>query len=103
MRSSVHPRSIEFVRQAEQWEAALERIGTIAGEGPSNISVHDVAGLRAQVRHLRSRAGLPARRLPRVPIISRELINRGYHRYSAGIASAVKDLVVQLGPAPELR
>jgi hypothetical protein len=102
MRSSVHPRSAQFVRQAEQWEAALGRIGTIAAEGPSNISVHDVAGLRAQVRHLRSRAGLPAHRLPRVPIISRELANRGYHRYSAGIASAVKDLFVQLGPVAEV-
>ena len=96
VRSSVHPRSLQFVRQAEQWEAALERIGRIGSEGPCNISVRDVAGLRAFLRHLRSRANLPLHRLPRVPIVARELVNRGYHRYSAGIVSAAKDLYVPL-------
>ena len=97
VRSSLHPRSLQFVRQAEQWEAALERIGRIVSEGPSNISARDVAGLRTLVRHLRSRANLPLRRLPRVPIVAKELVNRGYHRYSAVVVSAAKDLYVPLG------
>lgn len=99
IRSSIHPRSLEFVRQAEQWEAALERIGRIATEGPSNVAVRDVARLRGQVRHLRSRANLPQHRLTRLPVIARELVNRGYHRYSAGVVSAVKDLYIPLGTA----
>lgn len=97
LRNSVHPRLAQFLQQAEQWEAALERIGRLSAEGPCNIAVRDVAAMRALVRHLRSRANLPPHRLPRLPVIARELVNRGYHRYSAGVASAVKDLYIPLG------
>ncbi len=78
--------------QAEQWEAALERIGLIGREGAINISVRDVAGLHARVRHLRSRATLPTGRLFRVPVVARELLNGGYLRYSQGVAAALRDL-----------
>lgn len=97
VRSSMHPRTLRFVRQAEQWEAALARIGHPGRNGPSNISVADVADLQAKVRHLRTRAELPAERVPRIRVVARELFNRGYHKYSAGVGSALKDLYVSLG------
>ncbi|MGO9607064.1 MAG: glycosyltransferase family 2 protein [Candidatus Binataceae bacterium] len=44
--------------------------------------------------HLSVRAGLPRRRLSRVPRILRELITARYHRFSNGVPTAVKDLLV---------
>ena len=79
VRSSLHPRSLQFVRQAEQWEAALERIGRIGSEGPCNISVRDVAGLRARGgRASRDRAPPPAARAGRgAPARRRSAPGRG--------------------------
>ncbi|MGO9452555.1 MAG: glycosyltransferase [Candidatus Binataceae bacterium] len=44
--------------------------------------------------HLSVRSGLPKRRLSRVPRILGELITARYHRFSGGIAGAIKDLLV---------
>ena len=96
LRQAGHARSAQFVQQARQWEAALERIGRVSAEGPISLSVQDVAGLQARVRHLRARAGLSPRRLARLPVVARELANLGYHRHSAGLASAVKDMYAPL-------
>lgn len=50
--------------------------------------------LKSFVAHLRTRAGLPASRPLRLPIVIRELTQRKYSRYSSGVLSAIKDLVV---------
>jgi glycosyltransferase involved in cell wall biosynthesis len=46
-----------------------------------------------RLRHLKSRATLPAGRLSRARCILRELFSRRYHLYSNGVYSAVKDLL----------
>jgi glycosyltransferase involved in cell wall biosynthesis len=53
-----------------------------------------IAYVRDYTRHLDARAGLPRRRLRRVPPILRELSSGGYHRYASGLKSALKDFVV---------
>jgi len=47
-----------------------------------------------QARHLSSRASLPKGRLSRVPAVLRELLTLRYHRYSNGLFSAAKDLLL---------
>ena len=49
--------------------------------------------LDSHINHLRTREGLPEKKLRRVPGVSRELLTRRYHRYSNGLYSAVKDLL----------
>jgi len=45
------------------------------------------------LRHFEARAGLPRRRIDRLPVVARELAGRRYHDYGNGVRSAVKDLV----------
>jgi len=50
--------------------------------------------LDALLKHLRTRADLPASRLSRSGCVLRELLTRRYHLYSNGLSSAFKDLLV---------
>ena len=55
--------------------------------------------LRAQVlRHLHSRCSLPRNRLVRFPIVLRELATLRYHRFSSGVVTAIKDLLLEMQP-----
>lgn len=47
---------------------------------------------RSALRHLRSRWNLSERRAARVPVVLQELLSGRYHRFSYGLAAAVKDL-----------
>jgi glycosyltransferase involved in cell wall biosynthesis len=47
----------------------------------------------AALRHLRARWLLPPNRLARWPVVLRELLTLRYHRFSAGLGAAAKDLV----------
>jgi glycosyltransferase involved in cell wall biosynthesis len=49
--------------------------------------------LAARSRHTAWRNNLPVRVSERIPVIARELATLGYHRYSNGLLSAVKDLL----------
>jgi glycosyltransferase involved in cell wall biosynthesis len=50
--------------------------------------------LGEMVAHLRARARLPASRSRRLPIVIKELTGRRYSRYSSGVLSAIKDLML---------
>jgi glycosyltransferase involved in cell wall biosynthesis len=50
--------------------------------------------LREFVTHLKTRARLPASRPRRLPIVIKELAGHRYSRYSSGVLSAIKDLVL---------
>ena len=50
--------------------------------------------LRSFVAHLRARRDLPDARLARLPIVMKELTRFRYSRYSQGVLSAIKDLVL---------
>jgi len=54
----------------------------------------DALRMRSQFFHLRARAGLPESRLSRLPTVLRELFSARYHRYSNGVLSAAKDLLL---------
>lgn len=84
--SPQEPRGLAARRDAERWRVACERARPIAREA-------DLALLAGKQHHTRLRAELPAARLPRVPRIAREVLRRNYQRYSAGTASALKDLL----------
>lgn len=100
LRSSVHPRTAEFIAQEAQWRGALERIEALQREAPTRASEADLMDLRRKVGHLRMRAALPAQRRRRVRGVMGELARGNYRRYSAGVGSAVKDLFVQQVPEP---
>ena len=50
--------------------------------------------LREKIHHLRTRAMMPSQRVSRAPIVLKELLNFQYHRYSRGLFSAAKDLLL---------
>jgi glycosyltransferase involved in cell wall biosynthesis len=58
----------------------------LAGAGLSIVS--------AWSHHLSARAELPIRRSSRLPLVWRELITGRYHRFSSGLLTATKDLLV---------
>ena len=60
---------------------------------PEGSSYRDcISEIQDWAHHLAARAGLPPRRLSRLPSITRELICGRYHRFSNGILSAARDL-----------
>lgn len=76
---------------ALRWQIARERIAAIARD-------QDLQLLLAKERHTAARARLPAGRLSRLPRIGTELLHRNYHKYSAGLGSALKDLLAAGSP-----
>lgn len=100
VRSSIHPRTAQFLREELQWRGALNRVEALGEGGTPNATPGELASLRAKVRHLGARANLPAARRKRVASVVAELIAGNYRRYSAGTASALKDLLVRQVPPP---
>lgn len=75
---------------AARMEELACRLGTFDQEPGMAERVNDVRG---KLQHSRVRASLPASRLRRIPAIARELLSGRYHRFSAGFASGVADLL----------
>jgi len=96
----VPPRTAQFLREEQQWRGALERIDALEPEAVRLVRPEDRAYLLAKVRHLQLRAGLPVERWRRVAGVTAELVRGNYQRYSFGVGSALKDLVVSLAPGP---
>ena len=82
----------------EYFERELGLLGTIRDRLAARRGAYDcdatLRELEARMRHLRARAGLPASRLRRVPLVFEELRTRRYFRYSNGASSAAKDLLL---------
>jgi glycosyltransferase involved in cell wall biosynthesis len=79
-----------FSSRADMLEAALVRVSKLRPDIPTPS---DRAVLRAQISHLRTRTGLPPRRVRRVVPVLREARKGGYRRFSNGWASAFGDVV----------
>lgn len=79
-----------FSRQADRYLVARERFRELAHRGIGTEVFTEVEGKSA---HLMSRATLPRRRLRRVPVVMRELLDGRYHRYSEGWRSVGRDLL----------
>jgi glycosyltransferase involved in cell wall biosynthesis len=79
-----------YLEQVERYERVAERL--VANE--SKLKDRQVLSiLRRKIIHLRARAGMPAPRLRRLPLVVSETLNRHYHQYSNGWFSAAKDLL----------
>ena len=104
------PGAEDYARGAAGWGG---RVGTRYGEFlASELSVLEeihrrlwesgeaayrevaLSKLKPKIVHLRARTGLPANRLRRLPLVLRELVTARYSRYSNGVMSAAKDLLL---------
>jgi glycosyltransferase involved in cell wall biosynthesis len=89
-------------RAAEQYkeffERELELLGVVRARLAAAHGAFDceatLAELDARMEHLRARTSLPDSRLARAPLVMKELLARRYFRYSNGITSAVRDLLL---------
>lgn len=49
----------------------------------------------AMAIHMKRRSALPSSRLSRIPIITREILNRNYFRHSSGVRSILRDVAAR--------
>jgi hypothetical protein len=80
----------EYRSLASQYEMARDRIQRYQASRDVKEQIHLVDG---KIRHMSTRAAIPAARWKRLPSILREVINGDYFRYSEGYKSIAKDLV----------
>ncbi|MGH9872607.1 MAG: glycosyltransferase family 2 protein [Pyrinomonadaceae bacterium] len=78
---------------AEMLAIARAVLGRLRERQAQFDSSNVLAGLEAKIAHVSARSGLPNGRLPRAPVVFRELVTGRYHRYSSGFSSAAKDLL----------
>jgi len=82
-----------FLTQVDLFTSACQRVEDL---GATERYTEKLALLRAKASHMLLRAHIPAtRRWQRWPIVLKELAGFRYHRYSNGVLSAAKDLVLQ--------
>jgi glycosyltransferase involved in cell wall biosynthesis len=81
-----------YTRNAQQYAELRTRL-----EGWNDIpdQARILRLLDAKIAHIRARANLPRGRLGRLAPIFRELARGNYQRYSMGLRSAVKDLILE--------
>jgi glycosyltransferase involved in cell wall biosynthesis len=80
-----------YLAQAARFQQAWERLDTNPGQRPNPKALSAMAD---KIVHLHARAMMPARRLRRLPLVVKEIVNSHYHQYSRGLFSAAKDLLV---------
>lgn len=80
-----------FAVEIGQLTAARDRL---AAKAPA-ASARAVSKLDSKVAHLRARAEMPGRGARRLPRVLREVLTLRYHRYSNGVRSAAKDLLMK--------
>jgi len=79
---------------ARRTELQIERLRALSPP----VAEHQIALASLKLEHLKHRCELPTRRLARVPVIARELVNGGYRNYSSGLRSIVGDLFGAICP-----
>jgi len=78
--------------QADLFTSACRRV---EGLGAAECHREKLALLQAKAKHMLLRANIPKRGWQRWPVVLKELAEFRYHRYSNGVLSAVKDIVLQ--------
>ncbi len=78
--------------QADLFTSACRRV---EGLGAAECHREKLALLQAKAKHMLLRANIPNRGWQRWPVVLKELAEFRYHRYSNGVLSAVKDIVLQ--------
>jgi hypothetical protein len=84
-------RSDHYAQLAAQFQQLYDRAQAFSSE--FCFSERAQRQLQGKIVHSRTRAGMPAPRPARLPLILRELLTGRYHLYSSGLRSAAKDLV----------
>ncbi|MDP8957355.1 MAG: glycosyltransferase family 2 protein [Actinomycetota bacterium] len=82
----------EISEELAQYQVAVGRFRRML---PFGLEPTLIPELEQKVTHLQERVDLPRATLRRVPIVLKGLGSGRYHRYSAGLRSAAKDLVVR--------
>jgi glycosyltransferase involved in cell wall biosynthesis len=80
-----------FVNELELLGTVRERLAERCGEFDCAATL---AELEARMSHMRARASLPSNRLRRAPLVFREFLTMRYFRYSNGVSSAAKDILL---------
>ena len=81
-----------FASGVERYRGGSLRILALA---PHGIDVDLAVAMERKAAHLEERRALPPGRVGRFAMVARELFGGGYHRYSAGLRSAGKDLLLR--------
>ncbi|MBA3713256.1 MAG: glycosyltransferase family 2 protein [Pyrinomonadaceae bacterium] len=82
-----------YLTQVDLFTSACRRVEDL---GMAELHREKLALLQAKARHMLLRANIPMRRRwQRWPVVLKELAGFRYHRYSNGVLSAAKDLVLQ--------
>jgi glycosyltransferase involved in cell wall biosynthesis len=81
----------QYERQLRQYEAAYDRLIPHAKTERQKRALQCING---KIVHLSARARMPERKIKRVPVILKELATMRYTRYSRGLMSAAKDLLL---------
>jgi Glycosyl transferase family 2 len=69
--------------------AVVRRLEELSGPEVSNSKIRDEA-----LAHWRWRCGLPSSRWARIPGLAKELASLRYHRFSQGVRTAIRDLLL---------
>lgn len=89
-RHAARDRAADFAQERDRWDVALRQMR--AARAPRADRVERVAH---KVAHLSARASLPPSRTARVGPVMAELRTGRYGRYSAGVMSAMKDVLLR--------
>lgn len=81
-----------FKQKAIMWRVARDRL---LSDKRFDIDNTIKADLERKIQYFSFRADLPYSRLRRIPLVVREIISGRYHRYSSGLKSALKDLLIR--------
>jgi len=82
--------SYNFQPECARYKLAYEHL--VNSRFPS-IKRDKIPLLKTRFSHFCIRANLPAKRIRRIPLIVKELLNMNYHRYSEGISSFIGDFL----------
>jgi glycosyltransferase involved in cell wall biosynthesis len=83
----LHPKPLE-VQNLERMKSALERLQQRAHAPPDRLTL-----LEENIDYLAVRLALPRRRVLRLRMICRQLLDGRYHRLSNGVSTAIRDLI----------
>jgi glycosyltransferase involved in cell wall biosynthesis len=78
-----------YAKEIARWDALAIRLEELEPPGTVRSQVD------AKIAHLRRRAALPVNRLARLPVVTAEILNGGYSRYTRNWGSIALDLLVK--------
>ncbi|MDQ3753713.1 MAG: glycosyltransferase family 2 protein [Acidobacteriota bacterium] len=85
--------AVSHLAEADLFTSVCRRVEDL---GAAERDQEKLALLQAKAKHMLLRANIPARRRwQRWPVVIKELAGFRYHRYSNGVLSAARDLVLQ--------